>query len=264
MTRVYRRDVLRRAWWEVYDDQGAPGVDAVTLADIEATGVEGFLDDLEASLRDGSYRPQPVRRVWIPKPGKPEMRPLGIASVRDRVVQQALKIVLEPIWEADFLPCSYGFRPKRDAHQALRAMREAIRAGRTWVVDADIDSFFDRLGHDLVLECLRERIGDRRVLKLIRSILSAGVMDGTTLSVTNEGAPQGGPLSPLMANAVLHRLDREWQQRYRRLGVLIRYADDEVICCPTRERAEAALVALRELLGELGLELSSSDFTMRW
>jgi retron-type reverse transcriptase len=110
--RVYRRDVLRRAWWEVYDNRGAAGVDAVTLADIEAAGVEGFLDEVAASLRDRTYRPGPVRRVWIPKPGKPEKRPLGIANVRDRVVQQALKIVLEPIFEADFLPCSYGFRPQ--------------------------------------------------------------------------------------------------------------------------------------------------------
>jgi group II intron reverse transcriptase/maturase len=150
--RVWREDVLRRAWVEVHANQGAPGVDGVTIGDIKAAGVGEFLDGLAARLRDGTYRPGPVRRVWIPKPGKPEMRPLGIANVVDRVVQQALKIVLEPIWEADFLPCSFGFRPKRSAHQALQAMREAIRAGRTWVVDADIDSFFDRLDHDLILE----------------------------------------------------------------------------------------------------------------
>jgi RNA-directed DNA polymerase len=256
--RVWREDVLRRAWVEVHANQGAPGVDGVTIGDIKAAGVGEFLDGLAARLRDGTYRPGPVRRVWIPKPGKPEMRPLGIANVVDRVVQQALKIVLEPIWEADFLPCSFGFRPKRSAHQALQAMREAIRAGRTWVVDADIDSFFDRLDHDLILECLRERVSDRRVLKLIRVFLSAGVLDGVVLSTPVEGAPQGGPLSPLLANVVLHRLDRQWRERFRRLGVLIRYADDEVICCPTEDRARAALAALQEILGELGLQVSTA------
>ena len=256
--RVFRRDVLRCAWLEVRANQGAPGVDATTIADIEAAGVGGFLDGLAVSLREGSYRPQPVRRVWIPKPGKPgKMRPLGVASVRDRVVQQAVKIVLEPIVEADFLPCSFGFRPKRSAHQALQAMREAVRGGRTWVVDADIDSFFDRLDRDLVLDCLRERVSDRRLLKLIRAILSAGVLDGVVLSAPVQGVPQGGPLSPVLANVVLHRLDRVWEQRHRRLGVLVRYADDECICCPTQERAEAALAALGQILAGLGLSLAA-------
>ncbi len=255
--RVHRRDVLRRAWLEVRANQGAPGIDAITIADIEAAGVEEFLDDLEASLHDGTYRPQPLRRVWIPKPGKPDkLRPLGIANVRDRVVQQALKIVIEPIFEADFLPCSYGFRPRRDAHQALQAMREAIRAGRTWVVDADIESCFDRLSHGRILECLRERISDRKVLELIRGILSAGILDSGTLTNPTEGSPQGGPLSPVLANVVLHHLDRAWMTEHQPLGVLVRYCDDLCICCSTREKAEAAKAVLATTLEELGLTLS--------
>ncbi|MQA24480.1 MAG: maturase [Micromonosporaceae bacterium] len=147
-------------------------------------------------------------------------------------------------------------RPKRSAHQAIEVMREAVRQGRTWVVDADIESFFDRLGFDLVLDCLRERISDRKVLKLIRVILEAGVLDGTSLSFPAEGSPQGGPLSPVLANVVLHRLDRTWQQQYHRLGILVRYADDLCVLCPTQERAEAALAALHSILDGLGLKLA--------
>lgn len=257
--RVHRRDGLRRAWLEVRANQGAPGIDAITIADIEAAGVEEFLADLEASLRDGTYRPQPLRRVWIPKPGKPDkLRPLGIANVRDRVVQQALKIVIEPIFEADFLPCWYGFRPRRDAHQARQAMREAIRAGRTWVVDADIESCFDRLPHGRILDCLRERISDRRVVELIRGIRSAGILDSGTLSTPTEGSPQGGPLSPVLANVVLHHLDQAWTVEHHPLGVLVRYADDLCICCSTQETAEAAKAALAIILEEMGLALSSA------
>lgn len=254
--RVYRRDVLRRAWLEVRANRGAPGVDGVTIADIDAAGVEGFLDDLQAQLRAGSWRPQPVRRVWIPKPGSDSKRPLGVAAVGDRVVQAAVRIVCEPIFEADFLPCSYGFRPRRSAHQAIQAMRDAVRGGRWWVVDADIESFFDRLDHDLVLACVRDRVSDRRVIKLIAGILRAGVLEGSVFSRPEQGAPQGGPVSPLLANAVLHQLDRCWQEHYRHLGVLVRYADDVVGCCPTQQSAQAALAALAELLDGAGLALS--------
>ena len=258
--KVHREDFLWRAWVEVARNGGAPGIDGVTITQIEERGVEGvkaFLGQLASELRSGTYRPLAVRRVAIPKPAGGE-RLLGVPAVRDRVVQAATKLVVEPIFEADFLDCSYGFRPKRSAHMALESVQTAVTMGRVWVVDADIASFFDSIRPEILRQALAERISDRRVLKLIMGWLSAGVLEGRTLLHPEAGTPQGGVISPLLANVVLHRLDRRWAADHWRLGVLVRYADDLVICCPTEERADAALAVLAEILSELGLSLSSA------
>lgn len=262
--KVYRKDFLWRAWLDVAKNGGAPGVDGVSIAQVEGQGygdVSAFLDTLASELKDGTYRPLPVRRVTIPKPGGGE-RNLGVPAVRDRVVQAAAKLLLEPIFEADFLDCSFGFRPGRSAHQALEVIREEVNRGRVWVVDADIASFFDSIRPDVLRAALEERISDRRVLGLLMGWLRSGVWTGTSLIHPESGTSQGGVISPLMANAVLHRLDRVWHQRYRRLGFLVRYADDLVILCPTKERAEQAMATLAGILAELGLSLATAKTSL--
>ena len=257
--KVARSDVMWRAWVDVATNQGAPGVDGVSIADVEAGGVESvraFLDGLAGQLQTGTYRPKPLRRVHIPKPGRPgETRPLGIPALGDRVIMSAAKIVLEPIFEADFLPVSFGFRPKRSAQQALEAVRMAANGGRGWVLDADIKACFDNIDHDALMGLVERRIVDRRMLKLLRSWLRAGVFEGGVVSEVEAGTPQGSPVSPLLANVALHALDETWERTGRRLGVLVRYCDDFVVICPTRERAVQARDLAEATLAPLGLRL---------
>jgi RNA-directed DNA polymerase len=249
--KVHRRDVLQRAWGQVRRNNGAPGIDQTTLADVEEYGVARLLDELEADLKAGACRPLPARRVFIPKPGTDERRPLSIPSVRDRVVQAAVKIVIEPVFEADFLPCSFGFRPKRGAHDGLQVLLDESFRGSRWVVETDVADCFGSIPHSGLMSAVEERISDRRLLALLRAFLRAGVMEQGSVRRPVTGTPQGGVVSPLLANVYLHRLDRAWRGAY---GTLVRYADDALVMCRSKGQAVAALARLTALLADLGLE----------
>jgi RNA-directed DNA polymerase len=250
---VTDRHTLWEAWRRVNANRGAAGVDGETLKAIKDRGIEEFIEELQRDLKTGAYYPQQVRRVYIPK-ANGKKRPLGIPTVRDRVVQMAAKLVIEPLFEADFEESSYGFRPRRSAIQALEELRTSAPKGFEWAVEVDIQSFFDTIDHEALMELVGRRISDRKVLKLIWKWLKAGVLEDGAVKETMIGTPQGGVISPLLANIFLHELDRTWKSDMSRVGKLVRYADDAVVVCRNEADARRAYGWIVETLKRLGLE----------
>ncbi len=249
-----RGDVLHEAWKRVRRNKGAAGVDRMTIGAVEQYGVRRFLQELGEVLRAGEYGAQVVRRAYIPK-ADGARRPLGIPTVRDRVVQMAAKLVLEPIYEADFASTSYGFRPRRSAQQALERLRQLGNDGAEHVLDADIENYFGSIAHDKLLTLGGQRVSDRKMLKLVRHWLQAGVMEDGVVSHPVAGTPQGGVIAPLLSNIYLHVLDRVWAKHGRHLGELVRYADDFVVMCRTAQGCEEAQGRIEHVLTKLGLKL---------
>jgi RNA-directed DNA polymerase len=267
--KVYRGDILSHAYRLVRANKGSAGIDGVTFEGIEEKeGVTAFLAELEGALRNDTYRPDPVKRVRIPK-SDGSWRPLGIPTIRDRVAQMAVKLVIEPIFEAGFCETSYGFRPKKSAHDAVDDVAYSMNIGYTEIIDADISKYFDTIPHANLMAVVAERICDGALLRLIQRWLKAPVMevdkDGTRWSIgggkgSRKGTPQGGVVSPLLANLYLHLLDRIWERRQlqQRLGArIVRYADDIVILC-RRKKADRAMTVLRQILERLGLTLNEA------
>lgn len=250
MDKVFAPDTLEAAWEKVWVNEGAAGVDGQSIKRFEARA-ELYLTELSTALRNGSYQPQPIRRVEIPK-GDGRTRPLGIPTVKDRIVQTAVKFALEPIFEAMFRPTSYGFRPGRGCRDALREVAQLIAAGHTFVVDADFESYFDSIPHDRLMQRVEERVSDGRILALLRSWLKQDIMRDTERWTPVQGSPQGAVISPLLANIYLHPLDELMAARGYRM---VRYADDFVVLCRSREEAEAALAEIRAWVAANGLRL---------
>lgn len=250
--KTYAPANLARAFAKVWRNGGSAGADQQTVAHF-ARQADAELAGLHGQLRDGTYRPQPVRRAWIPKPGSKEKRPLGIPAVRDRIVQAALRHVLEPIFELEFAGYSYGFRPGRGAKDALRRVDTLLKAGHHWVVDADLKSYFDTIPHERLLALVKARVADGRVLALVESFLGAGVLEESKgWQPTERGTPQGGVISPLLANIYLDPLDHQMAGAGREM---VRYADDFVILCRSEAEAQAALEEVRVWVKEAGLSL---------
>ncbi len=249
--KVYRAETLKAAWRKVAANGGAAGVDGQSVKRFAARG-EMYLEELGIALKRGSYRPMAVRRVEIPK-GEGKFRPLGIPAVKDRIVQTALKFVLEPIFEREFLKMSYGFRPGLSCQDALREVERLLREGYTYVVDADLSSYFDTIPHARLMECIKERVSDGRVLELIETYLHQDIIQDMEKWTPMAGTPQGAVISPLLANIYLHGLDCQMEQKGYRM---VRYADDFVVLCRSVEQAQAALAEVRAWVESHGLSLN--------
>jgi len=250
--KVWAQRNLQAAFWAVWRNQGAPGVDGQTVQQFDEQA-QNELARLGEELRQGRYRRQAARRVWIPKPGTAEKRPLGIPAVRDRTVESALRNVLEPIFENDFSESSYGFRPGRGCREAVVRVEELLNQGHIWCVDCDLKSYFDTIPHDRLMARIKERIVDGRVLEVLEQCLKAGVMEELKgWQPTERGTPQGAVISPMLANAYLNPLDHDMARRGR---AMVRYADDFVVLCRTEAEAEAVLRELRHWTEEAGLTL---------
>ncbi len=254
--KIYSPDTLREAWQRVKRKKGSSGVDGQTIEEIvEEYGENKFLDELHMELKEKNYHPSPVLRTYIPKDNG-KKRPLGIPTIKDRVAQMATKIVIEPIFEADFHDCSFGFRPKRNAHQALARIRKASKKG-FWVVDVDIQGYFDNINQDKLMKLVEQRINDRRVLKLIRKWLKAGIMEEGNVRNPQTGTPQGGVISPLLANIYLNIMDQLWEKNFKHLGEITRYADDFVIMCKTKQQALESIRVIKGIMKKLDLTLNT-------
>ena len=253
--KIYRPDILAEAWRRVKRNKGSGGVDGQTIEKIvQEYGESRFLNEIYLQLKGKKYHPSPVRRTFIPK-ADGKQRPHSIPTIKDRVVQMATKMVIEPIFEADFKDCSFGFRPKRNAHQAIAQIRRASKS-TSWVVDVDIKGYFDNINQDKLMRLVEARISDKRVLKLIRKWLEAGVMEDDQFHDTEMGTPQGGVISPLLANIYLNYMDTIWEKKFAHLGKLVRYADDFVIMCRTKAEAMESIRVVKAIMQKLDLTLS--------
>jgi len=258
--KVHRDDVLHTAWKCVRTKGKAPGIDKKTIKQVETEiGVDHFLSEIQAELREEIYGASAIRRVYIPK-GKDGRRPLGIPVLKDKIVQMAVKIVIEPLFEAGFCDCSYGFRPKRSNTQAANLVHKIVNWNK-WVVDVDLKSYFDTIPHEPLLELVKHRVRDKKILHLIRQWLKAGILEEGKLMIPDQGTPQGGVLSPLLSNIYLHEIDKQWCDNAT--VKLVRFADDMVFLCKSEVQAKWVLRGLKDQLAGLGLTLNQEKTKIR-